>query len=199
MRAPDLMQAPVVPMSTAHAGEIEAYPMRMASVDARDIAAALSKLCRFTGHTRRFYSVAEHSLRVCAHAERCGEPPEVVHLALLHDAHEAYIGDLSTMWKRVLPQFEAFEGSVQRSVLVGLGVPRLWRNDPKVWRAVKHFDTVALHTEAWHLFKPAPSWVDSTLALLDDTLPECLEPEAAEKRFLGKLAELGYAEVSHVC
>lgn len=187
-----------VPMTTAHAGDIDAYPLRMASVDVRDIAGALSKLCRFTGHTRRFYSVAEHSIRVCEHAERCGEPPEVVHMALLHDAHEAYIGDVSTMWKRVLPGFELYEGSMQRSVLVSLGVPKLWRNDPKVWRAVKHFDTVALHTEAWHLFDPAPAWIDSTLALLDDTIPECLEPRLAEQRFLGKLLELGYAEVRDV-
>lgn len=51
------------------------------------IAASLSKICRFNGHTKRFYSVAEHSYYVMTLV-----PQHLALPALLHDAHEAYTG-----------------------------------------------------------------------------------------------------------
>lgn len=63
------------------------------TIDIRDIAHALSHLCRFTGHTNLFYSVAQHCLLV---AEKIHGGPEVKLAALLHDAAEAYVGDLSS-------------------------------------------------------------------------------------------------------
>ena len=55
-----------------------------------DIAHALANSCRWTGHVRKFYSVAEHSVRVATHL------PQKLHLdGLLHDASEAYLSDLS--------------------------------------------------------------------------------------------------------
>lgn len=61
------------------------------------IAHALANLCRWTGHTRRFYSVAEHSLRAANLV-----PAKYRLQALLHDAAEAYIGDISTPLGRLL-------------------------------------------------------------------------------------------------
>lgn len=70
---------------------------RATDVHIDDIASALSKLCRYTGHGDGFYSVAEHSV-LCSFAA-----PEGLELeALLHDAHEAYVGDLSRPMKRAL-------------------------------------------------------------------------------------------------
>ncbi len=69
-----------------------------------DIAHALSMLCRYTGHTRRFYSVSEHSVLVTGvvaerlNAQgRAGDAGNlnVLRWALLHDASEAYTGDLT--------------------------------------------------------------------------------------------------------
>lgn len=67
-----------------------------------DIAHALSHICRFGGHTHVFYSVAQHSLLVHDLVEHLGASPEVRLAALLHDAHEAYVGDLTTPLKREL-------------------------------------------------------------------------------------------------
>lgn len=63
-------------------------------IDLFDIALALGHQCRFTGQVRVFYSVAEHCLHVASLV-----PEEHKLAALLHDAHEAYIADMSTPMK----------------------------------------------------------------------------------------------------
>ena len=64
-------------------------------IDPADIARALSNLCRFGGHSKAFYSVAQHSAIVCDLLEqRGGATPDELMAALLHDAAEAYLGDL---------------------------------------------------------------------------------------------------------
>src|SRR4051812_6540197 len=68
---------------------------RPADVDIQDIAHALAFQCRFGGHVKEFYSVAEHSVRVsliCAH--------EDAKWGLLHDATEAYLSDIVRPVKR---------------------------------------------------------------------------------------------------
>jgi 5'-deoxynucleotidase YfbR-like HD superfamily hydrolase len=57
-----------------------------------DIAHALSNICRFTGHPKDFYSVAQHSVLVADHVDTL----EQKRTALLHDATEAYLNDLSS-------------------------------------------------------------------------------------------------------
>lgn len=71
-------------------------------VQLEDIVYALSHLCRFNGHTSRFYSVAEHSLHVCDRVLEAGHPARAQLVALLHDAHEAYTGDIASPLKQLL-------------------------------------------------------------------------------------------------
>lgn len=73
---------------------------RPEEVDPFDIAHALSMICRFGGHTDRFYSVAEHCLLMSYAVS-----PENALWALLHDATEAYMGDMIRPLKRSMPAY----------------------------------------------------------------------------------------------
>lgn len=70
-----------------------------ADVALQDIAHALGHLCRFTGHTKRIYTVAEHCVLVALILREQGHDTETQLLGLLHDAAEAYVGDLSSPLK----------------------------------------------------------------------------------------------------
>jgi len=75
-------------------------------VDIVDIAHALSMQCRFLGHCKDFYSVAEHSVHV-AHQL----PPGPLQMwGLVHDAPEAYLYDFATPVKRKMPGYGDAEG-----------------------------------------------------------------------------------------
>ncbi len=94
-----------------------------------DIAHALSQINRFTGHTHRPYSVAQHSLQASYIV-----PPQFALEALLHDAHEAYTGDVSAPLKSLLPDYRALEDRIESAVRRRFGLPV--GMSPEVKRAV---------------------------------------------------------------
>ena len=146
----------------ALAGDPRAFRER---VQALDIASALAKINRFNGHTRRPYSVAEHSLHVVTIMERDFgvEAPLPLLCGLLHDAHEAYIGDLTTPTQHLLGFHSAERGAcvwqffcraVQRQVLARFGLRPV---EADAWApTVKRADDIACATELRDLFPPAP-------------------------------------------
>lgn len=77
----------------------------------QDIAHGLGRVCRFAGHTNRFYSVAEH----CVHVARL-VPVEHGRAALLHDASEAFIGDVTRPLKALLPDYRAIEQRIEDAI-----------------------------------------------------------------------------------
>lgn len=81
-------------------------------IEIRDIAHSLSQLCRYTGHTNMFYSVAQHSMLV---ADKMPGTHEEKLVALLHDASEAYTNDLASPLKAFLQHSETFEHGDGRS------------------------------------------------------------------------------------
>jgi hypothetical protein len=106
--------------------------------DLTDIATALGKLCRFTGHCKGFYSVAEHSV----HCARLA-PPELKVAALLHDAAEAFVGDVSRPLKALLPEYKVIEKRIEKAIAhrfndylggVELDDPRIKRIDASMLR-----------------------------------------------------------------
>lgn len=83
-----------------------------------DIAHSLSFLCRYNGHCEFFYSVAHHSLLVANLV-----PKEYKLQALLHDAAEAYLGDITSPLKKLLPDYQRLEEVVEKKIFSTFGLP----------------------------------------------------------------------------
>ena len=81
------------------------------SICIEDIAHSLAHLCRYTGHTSEYYSVAEHSVLVSRLVS-----PENALAGLLHDAPEAYVGDMSFPLKKLCPEHRRIEAIAWRAI-----------------------------------------------------------------------------------
>lgn len=151
-------------------------------VDILDIAHALSNLCRFNGHVTRFYSVAQHSVLVSSLAG-----PEHALCGLLHDATEAYVGDMVRPLKQLIPNFRTFEDRIWHAVAARFGLPSIL---PPI---VKHADNVALVTERRDLLRPSGHRWDIALEAVppapDRIVP--MPPAAARAAFIDRFARLG--------
>jgi hypothetical protein len=144
-----------------------------------DIAHALSMKCRYNGHTRKFYSVAEHSVLVSRHV-----PEEDALWALLHDASEAYLPDVARPIKAAMPGFAEIEGRVMRAICAAYGLPE---TEPP---SVKAADYAILHDEKAALMDPeAADWGLMGQGL--DVAIMALEPAAANRVFLDRFFEIG--------
>lgn len=93
-------------------------------IDIADIAGALSKICRFGGQCPVFYSVAEHCCRAAFLAEKRGHPPGVVAAVLMHDAAEAYLGDIVKPLKNLLPEYRVLESRMEAAIRTRFGLER---------------------------------------------------------------------------
>jgi hypothetical protein len=126
-----------------------AQPER-SKVNVQDIAYGLSNLCRFAGQMIEFYSVAQH----CVVVSSLMPTPELMLQGLLHDAVEAYTGDITSPMKALMNGYkEAIEVPIEREIFRQLGVA--FPMDPEV----KKGDLIALTTEIrdlmnGHLWQP---------------------------------------------
>jgi hypothetical protein len=99
-----------------------------ADIHVEDIAHALANQCRYTGHCRFRYSVAEHSVRVSEYLEERGASYLVKLWGLLHDASEAYLQDFVTPLKlspEMGPLYRAAEAKLQVAVCRRFALPEL--------------------------------------------------------------------------
>lgn len=171
-------------IQTYSGGKFWPLDPRADELDIVDIACALSRVCRYAGHTRRFYSVAEHSVLVSRHVD-----PEYAREALMHDASEAYIGDMTRPLKRQ-PQMAAFveaEAAIERCVAEKFGL----RTDPEAVAAWKSIDDRILVDEITELMHDP----QMQLARHINKQPVGAEilaypPERAEVLFLARFGEL---------
>lgn len=115
-------------------------------VDIISIAWALAQTNRFGGHAARPYSVAEHSLLVREIAEReLGiTDPHGLLAALMHDAHEAYCGDMHTPGKGCIDGWLAWEAHWEHLIRRCFG---LFTASAVYRAAIKRADLIALATE----------------------------------------------------
>lgn len=153
------------------------YPLQphAKDVDLYDIAHSLSQQCRFTGHTSSFYSVAEHSVRVAWYLE---SQKAKLH-GILHDAAEAYFGDIAMPIKKTLDGIDAKEERILRAVYRALGVR--WPT-PGMREVVHYADMVLLSTEGRDLMGGTKGW-----RKLPPPLPSRItpwSPEAAKEAYL---------------
>lgn len=114
---------------------------------ADDIAWPLARICRFGGRLPKhgpmaFYSVADHSVLVALILREFGEPASVQYAGLMHDAHEALMGDIVTPVKRWLA-IEEKEAELAQAVCERFGVC----GGPAAWSVVKVADLTALYIE----------------------------------------------------
>lgn len=87
-----------------------------------DISHSLAHLCRYTGHSREFYSVAEHSVLCADMVYHEHGSKALAWSALMHDAHEAYTGDVASPIKSILGNaWRAFESRVEAAVQARYG------------------------------------------------------------------------------
>lgn len=107
-----------------------------AQIDIEDIAHGLAHQCRFNGQTSHFYSVAQHSVIVASIL-----PPELKLAGLLHDASEAYLGDIVQPLKELLPEYSSIESSFCE--VIG----QRFKVDLSHHDLVKQADLIALATE----------------------------------------------------
>lgn len=147
-----------------------------------EIAHALSNLCRFTGHVREFYSVAQHSVYVSL---LC--PPELAMCGLLHDASEAYLGDVASPLKRMLCDYKVIEKQVEEAICNFYKLPF------PLPAEVKHADMQMLLTEKRDLlpngYARAELWPSAEFPPMTHRICP-MTPKEAERFFLFRFADL---------
>lgn len=112
-----------------------------------DIATHLANICRFGGamDCAKWYSVAEHSVNVARVLADRGAHPDIIFGGLMHDAHEAYVGDITTPVKKMF-------GHTYKDIVALLDREISRKFDVKLNSAgIAEADQVMLAIEAWHL------------------------------------------------
>lgn len=180
-----------------------------------DIALHLSRMPRFSGATKRFYSVAQHSCGVerIIRALYGVDSYALRYEALLHDAHEAYMGDVPTPLKRAINNIGGFGTGLPHkdfdavSSRLDCAIRKALRMSEVEPHAVKFADRVALLVEATsrnvrkNVAKWPPGMFDHThaeavhrlpaeyIAFINTPLPE----HRARNKFLSTFKELTHA------
>jgi 5'-nucleotidase len=119
-------------------------------IELDDIAHSLSNLCRYTGHCAVFYSVAQHSVLMARRAHE-----DVALEVLMHDAAEAYLGDIATPLKQCLPYYRKIEATVEKAIgekfLIDI-------SEPITKACIKELDWQCMATEVRDLMPENADW-----------------------------------------
>lgn len=160
------------------------------TIDIKDIAHSLSQICRFSGMSKKFYSVAQHSLRVCESLKDCNKETQLY--ALLHDAAEAYISDVPRPLKENLEKYKEIENNIFFNIIHTFGINADRYCNVDTW-IIKRLDNHWLACEATQLFNKGPidNWISK---YFDDTrkIEKLIfeDMKTVEKKFLKKYNEL---------
>jgi len=156
-------------------GKFDFAKMDPADITIKDIAHALANICRFGGHGKEFYSVAQHSVYVSQIV-----PAVDARAGLMHDATEAYIGDMVRPLKGLIPAFGEFEDRLWRIIAGKYGLPM------ELPETVHEADDIALAIEARDLMDTDPRTWGLKAPPDGARIFQPWEPEFAEKQFLDR-------------
>lgn len=156
-------------------------------VDIDTIATTLSKTCRFGGHCPGFYSVAEHCVEAANFAFNQGENRDDVIAILMHDASEAYVGDMVKPLKMMLPKFSEIESSIERAIGIRFGIDFEARAG-----VIKKYDRAMLKAEKMAMWPDdSEEWEGFSKIEAADVHIEQLSPVDAQKKFESWARKLG--------
>ena len=202
---------------------VDVRDLRRQDVTLLDIARPLSRLCRFNGHTRSFYSVAQHCVlvsllvqderrRLEAEARKAvdaGGAADVVRMddhdwlqaerwGLLHDAHEAWLGDVPRPLKALGSGAHDWAWKIDSIVQAWAGMPELSATARNLVSAMDHR---ALYTEKRDaLNHPGAHWPGTDAVKMEPSmrwrLVMLLDPDKAYQVFIARYSELWGAEAS---
>jgi len=143
----------VEPIVTTINGALDLRNPRAEDINLEDIAHSLSGLNRYNGHSPVAFSVLQHLMLCYGIAESIGEDDETLLHILLHDAHEAYTGDIHKPMKALLDADGAItrlEKTLDEAIYDSVGIEP---PSPDVKTEVKKYDYLALSAEV-HTFWP---------------------------------------------
>lgn len=146
-----------------------------------DIAQALSMNCRYSGHIKEFYSVAEHSCIVSDKVLDLTGDYQLAFDALLHDASEAYLTDIPRPIKPHISNYKEIEIISESCIQKAFGCRPM--NG-----LIKHIDTNIVRDEAEQLFRNVPSWASDYEPV--GIAVKCLSPKEARNLFLERCDDI---------
>lgn len=160
--------------------------VRIEDIDIQDIASGLANECRFNGQLDNFYSVAQHSVYASYLVA-----PEFALEALLHDASEAYIKDLPSPLKKLLPEYKLIELRVEKMIRKKYSLPETMSNE------VHFADLMMLATEKRDLeIDVGGNWLMLEGIPASDFVVNPLTPPQAKSTFLQRFYELCKGEIN---
>jgi hypothetical protein len=177
-------------MQTSTGGRFIPGAPEMNPIWMSDIANGLALTVRYGGQGRvdRFYSVAEHCWHLSHYAERQGKGPDVCMAVLLHDAAEAFLGDIPRPVKTLIgPEYARMENRLLGRILREFGAAEAYLREAEF---IKDIDTRILKHEKEELFDYPLRWPCDDLEDLEGVVIICLEPRTAKLLFLERYSEL---------
>lgn len=151
-------------------------------IDIESIAHALSNQCRFGGHVRKFFSVAQHCCIVASYIQHTTGDADATMWGLLHDASEAYIVDIPRPLKNCddFKHYYVFEKKVMDAVIARFDLDPtppsiVWEADELGLAIEAKYNLQPVVKEIWHALPEVPPYIDGI---------NCLPPAEAKEWFL---------------
>ncbi len=157
------------------------------TIDITSIATALSRICRFGGHCPVWYSVAEHCIHAADIAFRTTNDMQIVKAVLMHDATEAYLGDMVKPLKVTQPKYQSLELRMQRAIAARFNI-----NFDAYENYIEAVDLLMLKAERMEMWPDDPTEWTGLSKVSEVPIPfEFMTPKRARNEFIDRALSLG--------